>query len=347
MQVNNVPKGIIILGIIAIIVASLIVFFHVYGPAVGYSFTPNYTWVQGFSSQFLQGELYPRWLYQSYQGAGSPAFYFYGPLPFWVSAIAGLIFCPACSTEALLMIGPSILLGLASISCYYFTRAISGEVVAILSSLLYFFLPNHFIIDFWIRNTWGELAAYIFMPVLFLTIRLSSIRKKYLVAAAVAYAGLLFSHLPSALLFSPMILLYACMEFGCRKGLQKIVFIVLMGVGLAAIYVFPALTTQGFTNHEYWAIYDPIDWLWFSGKHSIVSGKQLLIVAVYSILFIWINGRFFSTKEIKREKLLLTAMVASFYCFIMMTDLSLPLWEHVGLLRKVQFPWRVSIILDL
>ena len=347
MQNNNILKDIFSLGIIAMLVASLIYFFNVYGPLAGHSFTPNYTWVKAFSSQFLQGDIYPRWLYQSYQGAGSPAFYFYAPLPYWVSAITGLIFCPACSSVSLFMIGPSMLLGLASVSCYYFIKTVSSRKIALLSSLLYFALPYHFIIDFWIRNSWGELAAYIFMPVLLLAIRLSSYRKKYLVVAAVAYAGLLFSHLPTALLFSPMMLLYACLEFSCLKGFKRIVFIVLLGAGLSAIYIIPALTTQGFINREFWDIFYPVDWLWFSGKYSIIRGQSYLIVAVYSILFIWIHGRLFPANEFKREKLLLMAMISSFYCFFLMTDLSLPLWEHVSLLKKVQFPWRVISILDL
>jgi len=347
MRVNEIWKDIISLGIIAMLVASLVIFFHRYGPIVGHSFTPNYNWVQAFSSQFLQGEIYPRWLYQSYQGAGSPAFYFYGPVPFWVSAITGLVLCPACTSEASFMIGPSVLLGLASISCFYFIKTIAGRKIALLSSLLYFFLPCHFIINFWIRNSWGELAAYIFMPLLLLTIKQSPNGKNYLIVAAVAYAGLLFSHLPSALLFSPVILLFACLEFGWLMGLKKVTFIVLMGVGMAAVYILPALTTQDLINHEYWANFNPVDWLWFSGKYSMIRGGLFLIVVGYSLLFIWINSRMYSAKEILREKLLLTAMLASAFSILLMTDLSLPLWEYIGLLRKVQFPWRTSGILDV
>jgi len=347
MRVNEIWKDIISLGIIAMLVAFLIIFFHIYGPIIGHSFTPNYNWVQAFSSQFLRGELYPRWLYQSYQGAGSPAFYFYGPVPFWVNAITGMVLCTACSSESSFMIGPSVLLGLASVSCFHFIKTIAGRKIALLSSLLYFFLPYHFIINFWIRNSWGELSAYIFMPLLFLTIKKSPNGNKYLIAAAMAYAGLLFSHLPSALLFSPVILLFAGLEIGWLNGLKKVAFIVLMGVGIAAIYILPALTTQDLINHEYWANFNPVDWLWFSGKYSMTKGGLFLDVVVYSLLFIWINSRMFSAKEIIREKLLLTAMTASAFSLFLMTDLSLLLWEHISLLRKVQFPWRASGILDI
>ena len=44
----------------------------------------NLTWATQFSEQFRVGILYPRWMPDSFEGLGGPAFYFYPPLPFWL-----------------------------------------------------------------------------------------------------------------------------------------------------------------------------------------------------------------------------------------------------------------------
>lgn len=40
-----------------------------------------------FARQLWQGELYPRWLMAMNGGFGSPTFFFYPPLPYYVSAL--------------------------------------------------------------------------------------------------------------------------------------------------------------------------------------------------------------------------------------------------------------------
>lgn len=40
-----------------------------------------------FSEQLLQGELYPRWLTRMNGGFGSPTFFFYPPLPYYLTAL--------------------------------------------------------------------------------------------------------------------------------------------------------------------------------------------------------------------------------------------------------------------
>src|SRR5919199_5653885 len=43
-------------------------------------------WHERFAAQLFAGELYPRWLQGMSAGLGSPAFFFYAPAPFYVSA---------------------------------------------------------------------------------------------------------------------------------------------------------------------------------------------------------------------------------------------------------------------
>ena len=48
-------------------------------------------WNDLFQQQLFTGDLYPRWLFEMNGGRGSPIFYFYSPLPYYVSAFFALL----------------------------------------------------------------------------------------------------------------------------------------------------------------------------------------------------------------------------------------------------------------
>jgi uncharacterized membrane protein len=50
-------------------------------------------WINAFATQFWQGDLYPRWLVTPNNGFGEPTFYFYPPLPYYLAALLGGLYC--------------------------------------------------------------------------------------------------------------------------------------------------------------------------------------------------------------------------------------------------------------
>ena len=44
-------------------------------------------WYIHFSEQFWAGDLYPRWLVGMNNGLGSPVFFYYPPVPFWLTSL--------------------------------------------------------------------------------------------------------------------------------------------------------------------------------------------------------------------------------------------------------------------
>ena len=61
-------------------------------PVDGHDFWAHTTWGGHFARQFWDGELYPRWLAYHNEGLGSPTFFFYPPLPFWLTAVIAPLF---------------------------------------------------------------------------------------------------------------------------------------------------------------------------------------------------------------------------------------------------------------
>ena len=57
--------------------------------APGDLFSYDLNWAAQFGALVRAGDPYPRWLPGSFGGLGSPTFYFYPPLSFWVAALVG------------------------------------------------------------------------------------------------------------------------------------------------------------------------------------------------------------------------------------------------------------------
>jgi hypothetical protein len=175
------------------------------GAMTGHSLHYNLAWAEGFGAQLRGGEPYPRWLVDGNAGGGSPAFFFYAPLPYYLTTLPQL-FCPGCAAPVRLAQGEWLILLLAGAAFYRFARRAAPPAAALGGALLYTLLPYHFTIDLLERQALGEFAAFIWPPLLLLAVERVAARACGGAAGlALAWAGLLFTHLPSALLFAPFL----------------------------------------------------------------------------------------------------------------------------------------------
>jgi hypothetical protein len=219
-------------------------------------------WWHSFSAQFWQGEIYPRWLSEINYGLGSPAFFYYPPLACW----AGALWTPLAgqALPAWRALGWSsalalVLSGLAALACF---RRLAPEGPAFVAALVYMLAPYHLAVDLLERGAYAEHWAFVWMPLAMRGVIGMQDRARHTsVLAAGAFAGLFLTHLPSAVTFTPLALLYALvMDAGgmLARGFRPfgILFArtagsVLAGAGLAAVYLLPALTTQAAVSTQY------------------------------------------------------------------------------------------------
>ena len=335
----------IVLALFAMIAAAAASLFAIMGPPIGHSALWDLAWSRGFSEQFLAGELYPRWIHSLNGGAGSPVFFFYGPLPFWVQALAGDLLCQGCDLFSRHMIGPSLLLGLSGVAFFLWVRCLASPTSALAAALLYVFLPYHLEIDLFRRMALGEFAAYVWMPVILLGLSKPSGKARGLLLTAAGYTGLIASHLPSALLFSPVMVAYAATRYGLLGGAHRL----LLGLALAGLYLVPALTTQDWIAAEWWdGHYDARNWLWLDGRDAPSAFSQIVLPALLGpslvALAILIAPMLVERKPNRSALFLIVCLGGAWF---LMTAPSALIWEHVELLRKVQFPWRLGIVVDL
>lgn len=280
-------------------------------------------WMGQFAEQLAAGHWYPRWLPRSHGGSGAPVFYFYAPLPFYVGAPAVLAGLHAYTAVLLTFAAGAFAMGMTM------RRWLEGARRPMLGVFAYMLMP-YTLLDFYWRAAIGEFWAIVFIPLVAL-----AMRDRRVVLFALAYAGLVFSHLPSALLVSVFLIgPYGLFLLWRDRGLARGVALAAGGLGglmVAAIYVVPAMTLQEYINigalfgSEY---NTPSSWLFLTPKFW--TREIAMVIAAYAVLLAA------SALLLWREQRLLAGFALA---MLLVVTLGYGLWS-IPPLPKVQFPWR-------
>ncbi len=198
---------------------------------------------------------------------------------------------------------------------------------AALGALAYMAAPYH-LYDFYVRGALAEYASFMWLPVIISAI--SNLRgARSICALAAAYAGLLITHLPVALLTT----VFLIMPFGIktflddRKVLLPGIAAGLLGIALAGFYLVPALQLQGAISTDLlWSdYYKPETWFpWNRSYPSYLLGIPALALAL--MIFGAAIRSYWGT---------VTAMTAAAALGL------IPFIWDISLLAQVQFPWRL------
>jgi hypothetical protein len=352
-----IARSLLFPGLAVIIVAMVCAPLIAYGPQTGHSLDFNLSWASAFSSQLLSGDLYPRWLMNLNEGAGSPVFFFYAPVPFYI-ATTGFLVCGDCTPATQLGIGEALILLGSCLSFYCFARRYGTRVVALAGALFYAFAPYHFAIDVLNRQAIGEAAAYIWIPLILMSIDRIADGKRAIPALALTYGLLVMTHLPSALLASLFLPPYALIRrFGspmewvftkCAAGIGS-------GILLAGIYLVPALLSQEYISgdenwqsswylYHRWFLLDGVD-----APDPVFEQRLLATALATSALCVgaWIIAYWSRNTQDGKRALALEWMLFIAGAWFLMLPISRFFWELVPPLQKVQFPWRVLVIVDV
>jgi len=338
-----------------------------YGAPYGQDTIYHASWLHAFNSELSAGEWYPRWLHQLNGGAGSPSFFFYGPVPFYIAALFNKLLCPGCEPATQLAVGTWVLLLASGIAFYALARDYARPWVAAIAAIAYMLMPYHFEIDLWRRADFGEFSAYICMPLVLLFLQRTLRDTRYLPALALSYAGLVASHIPAAMLFSLFLGGYTLLLCYAQKSLRPIGYLaagVALGMGLVAIYLVPALAEQHYIAalryfmpgyappHQLWnyEYFNYANWLFMDGRPERYNSFgtrvfELLIGTTVVALLLIVSAC--EKDRLKKVRELSPWILGLAFVWFMVTPLSIPAWELFADLRKIQFPWRSIMVADL
>jgi hypothetical protein len=202
-----------------------------------------------FSEQFWHGDYYPRWLTDANKGLGSPVFFLQYPLPYFATALLrALIWFPLGRRTEAHELGIFLFLVIATAGFagrIWFRRYCSARA-STLAAIVYMSLPYVLPEGVYARAALGEISAFVWMP-LALAICDSFLPNVVLIGLlGVVLAGLLLSNAIVAVLFFPMLILYAVFRDPLTLEAAAKRFALTFGglaaaVGIGAIYLFPLI----------------------------------------------------------------------------------------------------------
>lgn len=349
--------ALILLAVSALLLAPSLVL----GTMVSHSSPQNLTWAAQFADQFRAGILYPRWLPQSFDGLGSPTFYFYPPIAFWVDALLSVATFNVPSVSHRLSFSTLVLLWASGLAMHAWLKAEAPSPrIALYGAAGYMAAPYH-LLDHYYRGAFAELAAYVVLPLLALAIRrIAEGRRLAPVLFALAYAALPMAHLPTALLISltalPLYVLYRGWRLGTPgRALGFFVRCALggaLGLGLAAIYLVPALGLQSWIPADtFWMSYyhvdrwfllspdrwpPPLDMMWI-----IAWVAAAYAVAAIGVLTVLVRG---GLPQGWRSETAFWACVG-IVCLLLIAGIPPWFWQ-MPFVAKVQFPWRLMVVVE-
>lgn len=316
-------------------------------------------WYFNFAAQLWTGDLYPRWLTDLNGGLGSPTFFFYHPAPFFITSLFQPFFHGSLHAWRILGLSAAVALLLSGLFMYVLLRPKMSGRSAVLGSVLYMALPYHFAIDLHTRGAFAEVWGFVWMPlVLFFADKVGQGNVWPVAGLAASYSVLLMTHLPTTLIFSVIPPLYVLRSARREEVIRRILSTgggMGLGVGLASIYLVPAMLGQDSVSMHVMRGGDYKNWFFFPNptREALVIHANAFERGVFWVVLTtagmgasaWYLARRHRLQSIRREAFFWAA--AGVISVFMMFSISQPIYQLIPPLQLIQFPWRFNTILVL
>lgn len=321
------------------------------------------------SRGLLDGDFPVQWSKNFGFGFGMPLFLFYGPLPFYFGA--GIYILSGSMVWSVLTL--FILTNLFTIGgTYALGKTLVGKVGGLILTTLYVLAPYR-AVNLFVRGALNELWAMAFLPWLILG-WLWLIKKNKLggLMIAISTTAIILSHNLSAIYYLPFALLISLALFfwlteAAKNYYQKLFRVITqgllstgLGIGLSAFYALPAMMEKSFTildrqvltgyfdfhNHFLYLRQFLIDNWAYGGSAwgpddgiSFFLGFGLLVGLLVGFVLMVSRKLLLKKKNKLMAISILFLLVTSL--ILLTTEKTLWIWEHVKILKYLQFPWRL------
>jgi hypothetical protein len=265
------------------------------------------------------------------------------------------------SLTALNLTGAGIVVG-SIVSMFLLGRLWFGMWGGFLAAAAYVYAP-YFHVDLFVRRALAEFAAFPFYPLAFYGLsRFARDRDwRFLLLGGAAYAGVIGSHHPAALLFSPLVLGFAGFQALHRKSFSLLLAqtgALALGLGLGASVWLPGLLERGFvkldrllegdllfTNHfVYLQQLFVTNWGYgisvpgYTDGMSFSLGWSHLLLAAMG----WVAAKRMNPWGSGEDRRLAGFLGSWCVLFgVLMLSGSEWFWETLPLMKYVEFPWRM------
>ena len=334
----------------------------------GHDSIEHLQWYSCFADQLWSGDLFPRWLERMNAGLGSPSFFVYAPLPYYIASMfrpISRVFSVASPESFEMGVSVWIAVALSGLFAYMWLRQVTSRNAAVFGSLVYLLAPYHLSIDLYARGAVPELWSFVWIPLaLYCASRALATDSSLMTAGlAVAYALLIITHIFTALIFTPVLIgygLHVAVSTGRSRQIVMLGLALVFGVALSAFYLFPAVAHEKnipasrlielrlASHFEGNFLFADPEWTRNTGQDNFlwkVSWTTITAVLVAIGAFAWIVLK--SGWHKLRGKFVVFWLIVALGSLAMMLPISTKLWEAIPALAALQFPWRFNITLTL
>jgi len=303
------------------------------------------------------GYWFPRYAPDLAYGFGFPLFNFYAPLSYYLAEVfrlVGMDFSPA------LLATFGLLIVLAGLGMYGWARELWGQRGGVVAAAAYVTAP-YLLYNVYHRGALAEVLAMTLMPAL-----LWAMARRSFLLTALLYVALLLGHNITALVFTPVIVIYAGLllthaseirdtqyVFRIPYSVIRVALSLLLGLGLSAFFwapafferdsvqIFQLFLPEGFDYHfnfvmlgELLAPPAAVDPNLVLQPTSRSVGLIPVVLAVLAVVMGWRRW------DVRQRRVAGFAAVLVMVSLFLTLPQSVAIWDALPLLRFVQFPWR-------
>jgi len=346
--------------IVAIVGALAVLPIMIFGVPNGADLPNHLRFALPFYEALQSGHFHPGWLAESNYGLGDPRFIFYPPGLYYLLSGSRVVTGEWYSASVLTVIFLSVVGGLG---VYFWARFVFEPRIAMWAGVVYILAPYR-LNELYQASLWSEYAACSILPFAFGFVERVIKRKSIYDVAGLgaSYALLILTHLPTAVIGSIALAIYALLRIYAEKtnsglSLTRQAGGILVPLGRLALGTILGLAASSF----FWSsMVAELSWIkgssadpnpYYDYRLNFLFSPSALtnrntwyanILGLAAIGFL-LPGVVFIVRSFKGDKsnrVLKAAFILLLVTFLMATSLSKPVWAVVPKLSEVQFPWR-------
>lgn len=299
-----------------------------------------------------QLQIPPRWIGDTYHGLGEPIFVYLYPFPYMVTTVLHMMKISFVDSLKIAYIGSFFV---SVVTMYIFLRQIGGRFASFIGVMLYVWVPYR-LVQLYVRGAYEETMAYIFIPLVILSLLSTYRNKKWAIPlGAISLGLLLLTQSSVSLMFLPFFCLVSIL-FVVKKPskmlIQKYAVLLILGFFIGSVTILPNLFERKFIQLDqniapiYLKNFIPLDKLidapWLMIPTPAMFGKVNILIFLSSIPFLLLALR----KKIKftsysEQVIFITSLAAAAGVLMLVVDYPFArfLWSHLLLVRVVYVPY--------
>lgn len=351
------------LGIVCLTAVVLMLPILVFGIPSGNDLPQHFQFAQAYYDSLTGGDGFPNWSARENFGYGSIGIRFYPPLSYYVLAFARMIsgnwFDAAWLAFTFWMV-------LGCVGVYFWARWWMPPKMSALAGAFYAIIPYH-LNQLYISFVYADFAGAAILPFCFAfqTRVFKRGKKSDVLGLAVFYALLVLTHLPSAIIGSMSLAVYALILLEKKKAFRQLASsaaAAFLGLAASSYYWLAMVIEMGWLNHAtekyqsgHYYFGNRFFPMYLSGTikdnkdnlilSDIITSFCLLFLASAAVYFFYQKTENFG--DGRAAQIFRFVLPLGLFAVFMATPLSYPVWKILTPLQKIQFPMRWMALVSM